>query len=104
METAQTNFSLRTYSTQANHISLIHKVPLSSTGSSAIVQLHIKTNTYVCVPAFVHSPQVHAGEGGVTLVPFAGVRRAPQGETLHVDLGNPISWLTVKWYVEAIEA
>lgn len=28
----------------------------------------------VCVPAFMHSPQVNTGEGGATLVPFAGVR------------------------------
>ena len=29
---------------------------------------------FVCVPAFVHPPQVNTSEGGATLVSFAGVR------------------------------
>lgn len=58
----------------------------------------------VCVPAFVHSPQVDAGEGGATLVPLAGVGRAPRGEALHADLGNPISRLAVQWNVATVEA
>lgn len=56
------------------------------------------------VPAFVHSPQVNTGEGGATLVPFAGVRRAPQGDALHADLGNPITRLAVQGHVAAVEA
>ncbi len=69
-----------------------------------IVQLHLVCVGFVCVPAFVHSPQVNTGEGGATLVPFAGVRRAPKGEALYADLGNPITWLAVQWHVATIEA
>lgn len=72
--------------------------------SSVNVQLHVVCVWSVCVPAFVHSPQVNTGEGGVTLVPFAGVRRAPEGEALHADLGNPISRLAVQRHVATIEA
>lgn len=56
------------------------------------------------VPAFVHSPQVNTGEGGATLVPFAGVRRAPKGDALDADLGNPITRLAVQGHVAAVEA
>lgn len=59
---------------------------------------------FVCLPAFVHSPQVNAGEGGATLVPLAGVRRAPRGEALHADLGNPVPRLAVQRHVATIEA
>lgn len=38
------------------------------------IQLHFRKYGFVCVPAFVHSPQVHTGERRATLVPFAGVR------------------------------
>lgn len=57
-----------------------------------------------CVPAFVHSPQVDAGERGTTLVPFAGVRQAPEGEALYADLGNPVSRLAVQRHVATIDA
>lgn len=56
------------------------------------------------VPALMHPPQVHTGEGGGALVPLAGVRRAPEGEALHVDLGNPVTpRLTVQRQEASVE-
>lgn len=64
----------------------------------------LRSGLCVCVPAFVHSPQVNTGEGGATLVPLAGVRRAPRGEALNADLGNPITRLAVQRQIAAVEA
>lgn len=66
------------------------------------MQVHLEL--FVCVPAFVHSPQVNAGEGRGALVLFAGVRQAPRGQALYADLGNPVSQLAVHWHVATIEA
>lgn len=58
---------------------------------------------FVCVPAFVHPPQVNTSEGGATLVSFAGVRWASKGEALYADLGDPISRLAVQGHVATIQ-
>ena len=86
---------------KTNVFVVIHRSPLCDS-TWPIATFVLKQG--LCLPALVHSPQVHTGEGRGTLVPLAGVRRAAQGEPLHADLGNPVSRMAVHGDVATVDA